>query len=150
MMKKFFECLIEWKTAAAYMFSGSVVLCTVIMIFLGESAIPVPVIISMLIVSSVGTFLQYLAFTDRFIKRMPYSIRTLVFAVPFFALLAGNAFFFLWFPMDTINWLLFVVIYVVVLAVMMVGFEIYFKMMGKKYDGLLGQYRKQKELKRDD
>jgi len=28
---------------------------------------------------------------------------------------------------------------------MIIGFEIYYRAVGKKYDGLLGQYRKQKE-----
>jgi hypothetical protein len=144
-MKKFFECVVEWKTAAAMMFAGSVILCVVIMLFLGENTVPIPMLISIFIVSSVGTFLQYLAFTDRIIKKLRYTIRMIVFALPFFGLLAANAYFFKWIPLDTMHWLVFTAIFVIVLLVMTIAFEIYYKAMGKKYDGLLGQYRRQRE-----
>ena len=114
-------------------------------ILLGENSISIVTIASLLIVSSVGTFLQLLAFSDRIIKKKRYTFRMVVFAIPFFALLAANAYFLGWFPQESTNWLIFTVIFLVVFAVMAVGFEIYFRCMGRKYDGLLGQYRKQRE-----
>ena len=144
-MKKFMECVMEWKTYAALMFSGTIILSLVYSIYMGEDVIPVSVIIYLLIFSVAGTFLQYLAFTDRIIKKMRYSSRMIVFAVPFFAILVSIAVFFNWFPMEVSGWLTFTVIYLIVFAVMSFGFEIYFQAQGKKYDGLLGQYRKQKE-----
>lgn len=144
-MKKFWEGLMEWKTAATLMFSGSVILYAVIMFFLGESVVQISALASMLIISAIGTFLQFLAFTDRVIKKMRYTIRMVIFAVPFLALITVNAYFFNWFPLDKAHWLTFIVIFLIVFAGMTVGFEIYYHAMGKKYDGLLGQYRKQRE-----
>jgi len=145
-MKKFMECVMEWKSYAALMFSGTMVLSLVYSVFMGEDVIPVSVIIYLLIFSCAGTFLQYLAFTDRIIKKMRYSSRMIVFAVPFFAILASLAVFFEWFPLESGYWLTFTVIYLLVFTVMIVGFEIYYRAQGKKYDGLLGQYRKQKDV----
>lgn len=144
-MKKFWEGMMEWKTAAALIFSGSVILCAIIMVFTGESAVPISVLASILIVSAIGAFLQYFAFTDRIIKKMRYTIRVIVFAIPFFMLLAANAYFFRWFSLNTMHWMAFVAIFLIIFVVMTVGFEIYYHALGKKYDGLLGQYRKQKE-----
>ena len=147
-MKKFFEGVMAWKTAAALMFTGCVILCSIIMALIGESAIPITMLASMLVVSALGTLLQYIAFTDNMIKKMRYSIRMLVFALPFLALLAANAYLFRWFPQDSAHWLTFILIYLIVFAGMSAGFEIYYHAMGKKYDGLLGQYRKQKEARK--
>jgi len=145
-MKNFFESVLEWKTAAALFFSASVFLCAMIMLFMGEDSVPIPVLASLLIVSMGGTFLQMLAFTGRIIKKMRYTIRMIVFAVPFLALLAANAYFFRWFPVEAgVHWLLFMGIFLVTFVGGTAAFEIYFHAMGKKYDGLLGQYRRQKE-----
>ena len=145
-MKNFFTGVLEWKSAAALMFAGSVIICAIVMLFTGETSIPIPMLASLLIVSAAGTFFQFLAFTDRIIKKMRYTMRMIVFAVPFAALLAANAWFFRWFPMEnTINWMIFSGIFLVVFIGGTIAFEIYFHTMGKKYDGLLGQYRKQRE-----
>jgi hypothetical protein len=149
-MKAFWKGLIEWKTAASLLFTGSVILCGVVMFLFGADSIPLSTIVSLLIVSAVGSFMQFLAFSDRIIKKMRYTVRMIVFIVPFFALIAASAYFFRWFPLDTGYWLTFCVIFLVVFIGMTVGFEIYFRVMGRKYDGLLGQYRKQKETMKHD
>ena len=146
-MRKFAEGIVEWKTNAALMFSASVVVCAVIMKFTGNDSIPFTVLVSLLIISAIGTFLQHLAFTDRIIKKMRYTTRMIIFFLPFLALLMANAWYFFWFPIeDTTHWLIISGIYLVVFIGGTVSFEIYFHAMGIKYDGLLGQYRKQREL----
>lgn len=150
-MKNFFEGVLEWKTAAALMFSASVILCSVTLLFMGENSMPIPTLASLLIVTLIGTSLQLLAFTDRIIKKMRYSIRMIVFAMPFLALLAANAWFFRWFLVEsTSHWLIFAGIYLVVFLGGTISFEVYFHATGKKYDGLLGQYRKQREASKYD
>ena len=149
-MKKFMEGVLEWKTNAALMFSGTIILGIVFSIYNGAESIPISVIIYLLILSVIGTFLQFLAFTDRIIKKMRYTYRMILFAIPFFAVLASIAYFFEWFPLGVGYWLTFTIIYLVVFTVMIVGFELYYRALGKKYDGLLGQYRKQKEIEKND
>jgi len=146
-MKKFMEGVMEWKSSVALMFSASVILCIVIMLFYGETSIPITAIIFFLVLSMIGTLLQFLAFSDRVIKKMRYTYRMVVFVIPFIALLTASAWFFHWFPEEyAAMWLICSCIFTVVFIGGTVAFEIYYRVMGKKYDGLLGRYRIQKEL----
>jgi len=148
-MKNFLEGVFEWKTWAALCFAGAMVIYLVVAALLGQSEIAIYEIVALLIVSSGGTFFQYLAFGPRMIKRMRYSLRMVVFALPFLALLSATAYFFEWFPRESGNyWFAFIGIFLVAFAGMTVSFEIYFKVAGKKYDGLLGAYRQRREEKR--
>jgi len=149
-MKNFFKTVMEWKIIAALVFSVSIIICVIITLITGATAIPISTVISLLIVSSVGTFIQFFAFSDRIIKKMRYTIRMIVFTVLFFVMLAINAIYFEWFPIEnSIFWLTFIGIFFAIFIVMIIGFEIYYRAMGKKYDGLLGQYRKHKEAEKD-
>jgi len=145
-MKNFLEGVFEWKTWAAMCFSGAMILYLVVAIFLGQSEIGIYEIISLAIVSAGGTFFQYLAFGPRLIKQMRYTLRLAIFALPFLALLTATAYFFAWFPPEASGyWLTFIGIFLVAFLGMTVSFEVYFRATGKKYDGLLGQYRKRRE-----
>ena len=146
-MKNFLTFVVEWKSAAALVFSASVVLSGAIMILNGMYTVPINMLISLLIVSMGGTFLQLLAFGERFIKNVRYPLRAIIFAVPFFALIKITARAFQLFALDNaMLWLWLSVIFLAVFIVWIVAFEIYFRIMGKRYDGLLGQYRRDREL----
>ncbi|MEG1061383.1 MAG: hypothetical protein RSD35_10175 [Oscillospiraceae bacterium] len=43
---------------------------------------------------------------------------------------------------------MFIGIFILVFIAITIGFEIYFRVTGRKYDGLLGQYKKQKDNKK--
>jgi len=146
-MKNFLTGVLEWKAVAAMMFSASVILCGAIMLYTGATSMPLSVLASLLVISMCGTFLQIFAFSDYFIKKVRYTLRVIVFVIPFFILLIVNAWFFQWFPIEnTIHWLTFSGIFLIVFIGGIISFEIYFRVMGKKYDGLLGQYRKQRDM----
>lgn len=145
-MKKFMKFVVEWKAAASLMFTASVMLFLVVCLFRGETVVRTSTVWSILVVSLLGTHIQLLCFTDLVIKKLRYTLRSLLFAVLFLALLAVAAWAFAWFPVgDAGQWLIFVGIFLAVFLVMTIGFEIYFAAAGKKYDGLLGQYRREKE-----
>ena len=63
----------------------------------------------------------------------------------FLPLLAVTAWAFQWFPMEIESWMGFLGIFLVIFAAMTIGFEMYYRLTGRKYDGLLGQYRREKE-----
>gem|GEM_PF-348653 len=148
--ENFFKTAMEWEIIAALVFSSSIIICAIITLITGATAIPISTVASFLIVSSVGAFIQFFAFSNRIIKKMHYTMRMIVFTVLFFIMLAINAIYFEWFPIqNSIFWLTFVGIFLVIFIVMIIGFEIYYRAMGKKYDGLLGQYRKHKEAEKD-
>ena len=51
-----------------------------------------------------------------------------------------------WFPMDNLGaWVSFIVIFFVAFIVLCLGFEVYFRVLGKKYDQALGRHRKRPE-----
>lgn len=145
-MKRFIEASLQWKTAASLMFTGSVIISMIVFSCFGQQEISIMTLLSLLLLSALGTFLQFLAFTDHIIKQLRYSLRLVVFAVPFLLLLTGCAYFFRWFPTEEFgSWVVFAGIFLGIFCIMTLAFEIYFRCMGKKYDGLLGQYRKQQE-----
>ena len=147
-MKRFMKGILEWKTGASLAFTGSVLVYLVISLLMGERQIEATAIIAMLLLSTTGTFVQYLCFTDNIIRNMRYTRRLMLFGALFMPLLTGIAVAFGWFPAASpCAWALFLGIAVVVFAAMTLGFEMYFRVAGKKYDGLLGQYRKEHECK---
>lgn len=148
-MKKFLDGVMQWKTYACFMFTGSVIIYMILALCMGDSLVSLSTLFSLLIVSAVGTLIQFVAFSEVVIKKMRYSLRMIVFCVPFLAMLIICALCYGWFPVNyAYSWIVFVGIFLVVLGGMTLGFEIYFRITGKKYDGFLGQYKKAKEEKK--
>ena len=144
-MKRFLEGAMVWKTACCFCFTGTTLLYLVISLLYGMKSVSIAVLLSLLLCSVVVTLLQFLFFTDYFIRKLRYTLRLLLFIATFLPVLAALARLFQWFPADnTISWLTFIGIVVSIFAIMTFGFEIYYQVTGKKYDGLLGQYRKER------
>ncbi len=144
-MKRFLKFVLRVKTGACLLFTGTILLYVVISWLTGwADSMRFSTILQFLAISVLGVFLQCLAFTDFVFQHMRYSRRALLFACLFLPLLAGFAVGFRWFPTgNMLSWLIFLGIFLAIFVVMTLGFEIYFQIQGKKYDGLLGQYRKQ-------
>lgn len=74
---------------------------------------------------------------------MAYPARLLGFAIIFLAVLSVFAWKGQWFPAEEFeSWLVFSGIFLVIFVIMTAGYEIYFRITGKKYDGLLGKRQK--------
>ncbi len=145
-MKRFFEIVIALKSAVGLCFTGAMFFLLLVAWVLGMESLPVSYIVSLLVISIIGGSLQVVAYTDLLIKHMPYTRRILVFIVPFFITLVAIAAAFEWFPLGQAGaWLIFAGIFLAIFVAVSVGFEIYFRIAGKRYDGLLGQYRRTKE-----
>ena len=142
-MKRFLEGVLAWKTYACMMFTGSVMVYWAVAYFLGWEGIPLGSLLQLLLLSVAGSLLQGIMFTEWLIKSMAYPVRQLIFAVIFLAVLSVFAWKGKWFPAGEFgNWLVFAGIFLVVFAAMTAGYEIYFRLAGKKYDGLLGERQK--------
>ena len=134
-MKKFLEGAIEWKMRTCFIFTGSVFVTGIVYAVTGQSGITLLTLLGLLIVSAVGSLLQWLMVTDVLFKKMAYPLRICLFAVPFLAVLCGCAVWCGWFPaFDIVNWAVFVGIFLLMLAGITVGFEIYYRVTGRKYD----------------
>lgn len=145
-MKKLMKCVLDWKTGVSLAFTACMLIYTVIALIMGEHQIEIKAVCAMLLLTMTGTFVQYLCFTDNIIRNMRYTRRLMLFGVLFLPLLTVIALAFGWFPSGKPGaWLLFLGLALAVFAAMALGFEMYFRIAGRKYDGLLGQYRKQHE-----
>ncbi len=144
-MRKFLEGVLTWKTYACMMFTGSVAVFWVIACFLGWEGIPLGVLLQLLLLSVIGSLLQGIIFTEWLIKSMAYPARLLLFAVTFLAVMSVFAWKGQWFPAGKFgNWLVFAGIFLAIFAAMTAGYEVYFRLTGKKYDGLLGERQKKR------
>lgn len=147
-MKKIMQYAIEFKTWACLSFTAVVFVYTVCGLAFGEKSMEFVRIFQLAGLSIGATLLQFAFFSGKVIKKMRYSLRMLLFAVPMlgliflFALLCG------WVPQgNPYAWIGFLITFLLAFIVITVGFEVYFYVTGKKYDGLLGQYQKRKDGK---
>ena len=148
-MKKFLAWVMEWKILTCFTFTGFSLIYIFAALAMGYRTVEIKSLFSILLVSCVGCLFQFICFSDGVIKRMRYSARLLLFAVLFLPAVTAAALLFQWFPPQSVpSWILFVSLFLIGFVVITFGFEIYYRMTGKKYDGLLGQYKKEKEESR--
>lgn len=148
-MKNFLSAVTEFKTWVCLCFTGTILIYTVCQMAFGDGTMECAAVFQLLGLSLGVTFFQYLCFSGRVLKKMRYSLRMLLFSVPMMGLLALFAVVFHWFPVDRIEvWGTFLLIALAVFVGISIGFEVYFWAVGKKYDGLLGQYRAKRETEK--
>lgn len=144
-MKKLLKALSEFKTWLCLCFTGSMLIYTVCNMIFGNGTMDCGVVFQVLALCAGVTLLQWLCFGGAVFKKLRYSLRMLIFSVPMLGLLSLCAVVFHWFPTDRAEvWGGFLLVALIAFVGISLGFEIYFWAAGKKYDGLLGQYRAKK------
>lgn len=142
-MKNFFEIVIALKERASLCYTGAMFFYIFFLLVYRQQTADVSTLISLLLVSIAAGSLQLVAFSSLVIKKLSYSWRLLVFALPFFAILTGVAVAFHWFPTQNAGaWAGFILIFLVIFAVITVAFEMYYRLSGKRYDSRLDWYRR--------
>lgn len=145
-MKKFLKGLVAWKMSACAIFTAAVFLYLVFCLIYDTREVSTAMLWGLFWVSAAGSLFQAVCFSNWLIKKLRYTWRSLLFVLLFLPVLALVAWRTGWFPADQVGaWAMFIGIFFLIFLVMTVGFEIYFRITGRKYDGLIGQYRKQKE-----
>lgn len=90
-----------------------------------------------------GGLLQQLWFGYAVLTKPSYPVRIAGFGLTYFAVLAACASLGGWFPTDQVGaWVGFTLTYLVVLAVITVGFTIAFRLQGASYTQRLEEYRR--------
>ena len=147
-MKRFLRGVIEWKTGVCFMYTGSMVLYLVFLLVFDQQMVSTFMLWSLLLACMLGALVQMVCWSDLVIKNMRYTLRSLLFVAIFLPMLALLGWKAQWFPAESLeSWAIFVGIFFAIYLAMTIGFDIYFRATGRKYDGLLGQYRKEKEEK---
>lgn len=145
-MKKFLKGIVEWKLSACAIFTAATFFYLLVSWFYGAEQVSADALWGLFWASVAGSLCQAVCFSNWFIKKLRYTWRSLLFVALFLPVLSLIAWRTGWFPTDRVGaWAMFIGIFFLIFLVMTVGFDIYFQVTGRKYDGLIGQYRKQKE-----
>ena len=145
-MKRFMQGVMAWKTSTCFLFTGSMVIYLVFCLVFGQEAVTTRQLWSLLLACVLGALIQGVCFSDWVIKKLRYTLRSMLFVALFLPALALTAWWADWFPAEEAGaWLVFIASFFVIFVTMSIGFDIYFRVTGRKYDGLLGQYRREKE-----
>ncbi len=145
-MKEFLRGVVKWKTAACMMFTAAIFIYLFFCLIYDTKEVSTAILWGMFWVCAAGSLIQAVCFSDWIIKKMRYTWRSVLFVALFLPLLALAAWKMDWFPTEQAgSWAIFIGMFFLIFIVMTVGFDIYFRITGRKYDGLIGQYRKEKE-----
>ena len=142
-MQTFFETVVTMKSLAGLVFAGQVILYAVFGSFFGRSSMPFLFIWQAAALAVITSLLHYVAFADRVIRKMNYSLRLALFSVPLFGVLTVFAIVFQWFPFNAVAWTIFTIAYLLVFGLLTIGCELYARITGKKLnESLLAYHRK--------
>lgn len=145
-MKKFLKGVLEWKSAVCFMYTGAMAFYLFFCLVFNHQQVPVTLLWTLLLVCAVGALLQAVCYSEWIIKKMRYTLRSLLFVALFLPALSVAAWLGGWFPIERAeSWAMFIGMFFVTFIIMTIGFDIYFRITGRKYDGILGQYRREKE-----
>lgn len=147
-MKQFLKGLVEWKTSACMIFTAAIFFYLFFCWVYGTREVSTAVLWTLFWASAAASLIQAVCFSDWIIKKMRYTRRSLLFVLLFLPTLTLAAWKGEWFPMERAGaWAAFLGMFFLTFVGMTMGFDIYFRITGRKYDGLLGQYRREKEEK---
>ena len=150
-MKEFFRRLIECKLSACATFTAAMFSYLCVCLFYNNREVSTTLLWGLFWISAAGALIQAVCFSDWVIKKMRYMWRSLLFVLLFLPVMSLTAWKTEWFPADQAGaWCTFIGIFFLIFLVMTIGFDIYFQVTGRKYDGLIGQYRKKKEDAEND
>lgn len=147
-MKQFWKGVMEWKTGASLIFTGAMFFYLFFCWLFDNQTVSTTMLWTLLLVSIAASLIQAVCFSNWIIKKMRYTRRSLLFVLLFLPTLTFAAWKAGWFPMEEAGaWAMFIGMFFLIFIVMTIGFDIYFRITGRKYDGMIGQYRKEKEEK---
>ena len=145
-MKQFWKGMMVWKTGASLMYTGAMFFYLFFNWVYGTREVPTRMLWALLLVSVIGSLLQAVCFSDWIIRKMRYTWRSVLFVLLFLPTLSIAAWKMEWFPTEKAGaWAMFIGMFFLIFIVMTIGFDIYFRITGRKYDGMIGRYRKEKE-----
>ena len=140
-MKRAIETVLGIKTSAAFAFTGFVIVGMLLGYFTGWTSISFSMLWQLLFLSAVTAVLQSIVFNDIMFKKLRYALRVIVFAVPLYAAVAAFAWGFRWFPASGKSWLIFTAIFLGILLLLSVVFEVFFRITGTRLNNMLDAYK---------
>lgn len=145
-MKQFLKGVVAWKTSLCMTFTAAIFIYLIFSLIFDNHQVSTATLWTLFFACAAASLIQAVCFSTWIIKKMRYTLRSLLFVALFLPALTLAAWKGEWFPMEEAGaWAMFIGMFFLIFVVMTIGFDIYFRITGRKYDGLLGQYRKEKE-----
>lgn len=145
-MRRFLQGVMEWKASTCFLYTGTMFIYLFFSTVFDNQQISLLMLWTLFAVSVAGTLIQGICFSDWIFKKLRYTWRSLLFITLFLPMLMLAAWKAEWFPMERAGaWAMFIGMFFLIFIAMTIGFDIYFRITGRKYDGMIGQYRKEKE-----
>lgn len=137
-MKRFISYALSMKTNACYIFTAIMMFYAMGSVIWTGAPLSGLVILEVLLLSFFCGVVQVLVFSDLLFKRMGQGPRTFVLGLTLLVLVTGFALLCGWFPADqAAAWISFLSIFLLVFVGLTVGFEIVFRLTGRRYTSLL-------------
>lgn len=137
-MKKFMTYTLQAKTNACYIFTAILFFYALGDLFWSGTPLTGLLILEVMILALVCGTVQVLIFSPLLFKRMGDGPRTALLGVVLLPLVTGFGILCDWFPRDQIaGWIGFLVVFLLAFIGLTVGFEIIFRITGKRYTSLL-------------
>ena len=145
-MKKFFQVVMAIKECTALCYTAAMCFYMFFWWVYKQEAVPLSTLFSLLLVCIAAGTMQVVAFSSLLFKKLAYSWRLVVFAVPFFGVLTAFAVRFGWFPTGNVKaWVTFIAVFIIIFLLITMGIELYYRLSGRKWNDKLDWYRKNKE-----
>lgn len=137
-MKSFISYTLSMKTNACYIFTAIMMFYALGSVIWTGAPLTGLRILQVLLLSLLCGVLQVLVFSDLLFKRMGFGPRNLLLGLVLLALVTGYALLCGWFPADRPSaWAAFLVLFLLVFLGLTVGFEVVFRLTGRRYTSLL-------------
>ncbi len=137
-MKKFVSVVFSMKLNACLCFTAFTIFYALAEIISGYPLLSGWRALQLLVFSVICGALQYVFFSERVLKKMPYVRRVLLFGLCLLAVLAPFAVLCGWFPVgEPLSWLIFLAVFVALLLVLTAVFEVIYRITGRRYTSLL-------------
>lgn len=141
-MKTFLKCAVAVKTNACLMFTGSMAVLAVVYGLILDWPITWALILELLLINFLCALVQFVFFSGVCLKKMSYLKRMLCALPALLVVVAGAGMIFRWFPVDRWqSWAIFLSVFAAIFVAIALGFAVYFRIVGQKYDDLLKQYK---------
>lgn len=141
-MKRFLTVTFQIKSNACLFLTAMVIIAALVEIVWRIPLITPWRVIQYTALSGITALLQYLCFDPARLKNRSYAVRAVIFLPSLLAALVGFAVIFRWFPLNELTaWVIFIAIFAAIFLGLLAGFEIMFRVTGRRYTALLDQQR---------
>jgi hypothetical protein len=141
-MKKFMEITMEFKSLAALIFSGEIIMFMLIGLFTSVTTLSFINILLLLVISILITALVYVFLITNLLNRFSYTLRYIVCTIIILGIITKVFYIFNWFDLTNItNKFIYYISLIIIYLGFTFGLYIYNKITEEKFSSKLAKYK---------